>query len=866
MLRYRNALQHPFSFQIGPLAMKAIFRRASPQFRRLLFTAVALAVAPLTIAAQLDINGPAGSEFFAGTVTVLPNGNVVVSDRWFDLPGPVQDVGAVHLYSPDMTLISTLTGTAPFDQVGSRVSVLANGNYVIESSSWNQSRGAVTWGSAINGISGVISAANSLIGSSIGDGYSMTLAPLSNGNYLVSNPSWDAISQSVVSDAGAITWGNGNGGTVGLVSSANSLVGASANDSLGSALMVLSNDNYVLSLPNWDASSVGASAAVIDVGAVAWGNGSTGSTGVIGASNALIGARARDGLGSTVTTLPNGNYVAVFPRWDASSSVPDVGAVAWGNGSSGSVGVLSAANSLVGVREYDTAGSGGVTVLSAGNYVVRSPSWDASASVANVGAVTWGNGSSGSNGLVSSVNSLIGGRPNDGVGDAVIALSNGNYVVRSRLWDASSPVVLSDVGAVTWGNGAIGTAGVVSPGNSLVGSTAKDGLNNSVVALNNGNYVVGAPNWDAVSPVVVNVGAAAWGNGNGGTVGVINAANSLLGTSAGDFVGLSITPLSNGHYTVNSRSWNATSPLQTGVGAVTWANGNGGTAGVVSMANSLVGGTSGDAIGTRVVALSNGHYVVQSQFWDGVGPSVSNVGSVTWGDGYSGATTGLVSTDNSLVGTSANDGLGSGGITILNNSNYVVSSADWDATSPAMTDVGAVTWGNGDGGTIGSVSVENSLVGTSPGDRIGGSAITTLNNGNYVVSAPNWDATSPAVLNVGAVTWGNGLGGTRGLVSAENSLIGITANDSVGNGGIGVLQNGRYFVRSPMWYSVPLAKQAGVLTFGAADGSIVGPVGAGNSVLSVSTKGGFVMFVTDDLNAQRTLVGRPYDNVLTIVN
>jgi hypothetical protein len=846
--------------------MKAIFRQTAPQIRRLLFTAVALAVAPLTIAAQLDINGPTGSEFFAGTVTVLPNSNVVVSDRWFDLPGPIQDVGAVHLYSPDMTLISTLTGTAPFDQVGSRVTVLANGNYVVESSSWNQSRGAVTWGSAINGINGVVSAANSLIGSSVGDGYSMTLAPLSNGNYLVSNPTWDAISPSVVSDAGAITWGNGNGGTVGLVSSGNSLVGASANDSLGSAVMVLSNDNYLLSLPNWDASSVGASAAVTDVGAVAWGNGSTGSTGVIGASNALIGVKARDGLGSTVTTLPNGNYVAVFSRWDASSSLPDAGAVAWGNGSSGSAGALSATNALVGVRSYDIVGSGGVTVLSTGNYVVQSPSWDASASVANVGAVTWGNGSSGSNGLVSSVNSLIGGRPNDGVGDAVIALSNGNYVVRSRLWDASSPVVVSDVGAVTWGNGAIGTTGLVGPGNSLVGSTAKDGLNSSIAALNNSNYVVSTPNWDAMSPAVVNVGAATWGNGGGGTVGVINASNSLLGSSAGDFVGLSITPLSNGHYTVNSRSWNATSPIQTGVGAVTWANGNGGTTGVVNMANSLVGGTSGDAIGARVVALSNGNYVAQSQFWDSVGPSVSNVGAVTWGDGYSGATTGLVSVANSLVGASANDSLGSGGVTILNNGNYVVSSADWDAASPPITDVGAVTWGNGNGGTKGSVSAENSLIGSTPSDRVGGSAITTFANGNYVVSAPNWDATSPAVVNVGAVTWGNGLAGTRGLVGAENSLIGATANDSVGNGGIGVLQNGRYFVRSPTWFSVPLTKQAGVLTFGAADGSIVGPVGAGNSVLSASTKGGFVMSVTEDLQGQRTLVGRPYDNVLTIVN
>ncbi|MFN8440814.1 MAG: hypothetical protein U0175_08600 [Caldilineaceae bacterium] len=39
--------------------------------------------------------------------------------------------------------------------------------------------------------------------------------------------------------------------------------------------------------------------------------------------------------------------------------------------------------------------SDGVPVLSNGNYLVRSPMWDNAASVMDAGAVTWGNGVTG---------------------------------------------------------------------------------------------------------------------------------------------------------------------------------------------------------------------------------------------------------------------------------------------------------------------------------------------------------------------------------------------------------------------------------------------------------------------------------------
>ena len=202
-----------------------------------------LLLSNLCYAAQLDIPGPTGSGLFGITVTVLPNGNFVVTDSGFDAPGPIGNVGAVYLYAPNGTLISTLTGSQGNDQVGSAgITVLANGNFVARSVNWNGSRGAVTWGSAATGVSGVVSQSNSLVGGSASDqvGGSIVTA-LSNGNYVVRSPNWDALS------VGAVTWGNGSGGTVGLVSASNSLVGARASDLVGNTgVTALSNGNYVV--------------------------------------------------------------------------------------------------------------------------------------------------------------------------------------------------------------------------------------------------------------------------------------------------------------------------------------------------------------------------------------------------------------------------------------------------------------------------------------------------------------------------------------------------------------------------------------------------------------------------------------------
>ena len=122
---------------------------------------------------KFDIAGPEGSGAFGTAVVVLPNGNFVVTDPAFS-NSTASAIGAVYVFSPSGALISTLTGSSANDRVGNGgVVVLTNGNYVISSYYWRNDSvsevGAATWGSGASGVSGVVSARNSLIGDHSGD-------------------------------------------------------------------------------------------------------------------------------------------------------------------------------------------------------------------------------------------------------------------------------------------------------------------------------------------------------------------------------------------------------------------------------------------------------------------------------------------------------------------------------------------------------------------------------------------------------------------------------------------------------------------------------------------------------------------------
>lgn len=644
---------------------------------------------------QVDISGPAGSVAFGTSVTVLPNGNIVVTDPYY-----FSNKGAVHLYSPTGTLISTVTGSTATvsgstsgDYVGDHgITVLTNGNFVVSSPNWHNGAvaqaGAVTWVNGVTGLSGAVSVANSLVGTTYQDDVGIVSA-LKNGNYVVLSPGW---SNGSTYSAGAVTWVNGSTGLSGAVSAANSVVGTTLADAVGShGIVELANGNFVISSRRWN------NGAVPYAGASTWVNGNSGLTGVVSATNSLVGSQMNDYVGiSGVTALSNGNYVVASRLW-AHGATAGVGAVTWANGSTGLSGPVSTSNSLIGSTTNDQVGLGGTIALPNGNYVVDSFGWNNGAAT-QAGAATWGNGTAGLTGVVSIANSLVGSVSNDGVGNrGVVALSNGNYVVGSANWHSGAS---ANAGAATWANGATGLSGAVSVANSLVG-TASDFVGYGIVALTNGNYVVRSPNWNS------NTGAVTWRNGTAASIGVVSAANSLVGSAAGDYVGngFGVLALSNGNYVVSSPNWSGNS------GAATWANGTTGLSGSVSALNSLVGGSANNFVAYGLTALSNGNYVVSSPDW--ANGSTTEAGAVTWANGNTGLA-GLVSVANSLVGTTTNDvvgsnGAGSFGTFALGNGNYAVLSYAWNngATSAA----GAVSLGHGKGGLVGPVLAKNSVLG-----------------------------------------------------------------------------------------------------------------------------------------------------------
>ncbi|HLJ91609.1 MAG TPA: hypothetical protein VKU02_00315 [Gemmataceae bacterium] len=706
---------------------------------------------------------PTASGGFGTYLSVLGKGNVVVTNPNDNLGGA--KAGAVYLFDGlSGALISALVGSHPNDQVGydldfnSPIVLLSNGNYLIQSPFWNGNQGAVTWASGTTGISGTLSAANSLVGSSAGDELGFVnggteITPLDNGNYVVASPSWSQ-------HRGAVTWGDGSTGVRGIVSAANSLVGSNSGDNVGRVLR-LTNGNYVVESSLWNGTR----------GAVTWGSGSAGVSGLISAANSLVGSNPGDMVGSdpsgvnTVVSLNNGNYVVGSSSWNGRR-----GAVTWGNGTTGTNGTVSDANSFVGTNPQDQVGEI-LTPLSNSNYVAASPQWNGMR-----GAATWFNGSMATTGSVSAANSIVGSTPGDLVGSGsfsggVVPVSNGNFVVLSSAWNSYR-------GAVTWGDGTTGVTGTVSQANSLVGSTPDDrvGFSGSdapdVTLLSNGNYVIVSGRWNGGR------GAVTWVNGSTGFHGVVSAANSLVGSNPNDYVGsgplsAGIIPLPNGNYVVVSWEWNDNR------GAATWANGSTAISGTISAANSLVGSDPGDLVGSGLVTvLSSSDYVVLSESWNG------RRGAATWENG-SAATSGTISAANSLIGSDPGDQVSSGGVATLANGNYVV-------VSPTWNNEGAVTWENGRTGGTGILTAANSLV------DAGFAQVTALDNGNYVVSSPAWNEQR------GAVTWGNGGTGTSGVISETNSLVGSNPGDQLGYTGtagppILALSNGNYLVQSPIW-------------------------------------------------------------------
>ena len=403
-----------------------------------------------------------------------------------------------------------------------------------------------------------------------------------------------------------------------------------------------------------------------------------------------------------------------------------------------------------------------------------------------------------------------------------VVLPNGNIVVRdirfgssggkfysynrsANLISDSPPEGGSSIGAVYLYNGATGL--LIS---TLTGSVVGDQIGTDIFVLANGNYLVRSRFWGNGS--AENVGAITFCSGETGCSGQVSAANSLVGSSSGDMDEGTVTVLSNGNYVVANSFWDNESLAD--VGAVVFCNGETGCVGEISTANSLFGTKESDRVGT-VAALNNGNYVVGSAIWDN--GEIVDAGALTWCSGTTGCT-GAVSTENSLFGGSENSFIGAG-VTAFSGGKYATVSSSWGGT------VGLVAFCDNPNGCVGLVTGENSLTGSQPADRVGGSGVFELANGGFVIVSTAWN--NGSIQRAGAVTFCPTIAECHGTVSTSNSLYGTATEDFIGwSGGILILPNGNYVVRSYRWRS----NSVGAVTFCSGTTGCIGAVSTSNSL------------------------------------
>jgi hypothetical protein len=345
---------------------------------------------------------------------------------------------------------------------------------------------------------------------------------------------------------------------------------------------------------------------------------------------------------------------------------------------------------MTGSTDEDRVGSGGVKVLSDDNFVVASPRWN-NGGATMAGAATWCSATTGCPSVVSAANSLVGSNTNDYVGsnssvttsnlidsNGIQATSGSAYLVKSPYWN-------SNKGAVTFCTDGNDTncLGVVSSSNSLVGSTADDYIGLNVTLIPSGGYVVSSSWWDNGS----NAGAgAAFPCSASGCKGVASTSNGLYGEAAGAQGGISITPLTGGGFVVGSYAWNGSGA---DYGAATFCSSVTDSACIgkaVSKTNSLSADIANSMVSSGgVTALSNGNYIVKSSNWKSDG--TTRPGAVTYCTvtGSTSSCTGqVITTSNSLTGDQNQDNVGTNVIELPSGA-FVVTSPQWHSYTGAVT-------------------------------------------------------------------------------------------------------------------------------------------------------------------------------------
>jgi filamentous hemagglutinin family protein len=894
----------------------------------------------LSAIALADPNYEAGTlGSFGSYITGLGGNTVLVTDPTDNAGG--SNAGAIYTFDKTTgALLSALTGSHANDSIGAGSPAYSGSSLVFQSTSWNSGAGAWTWiaSTATSGPSGFVSASNSLVGTAAGDlngaylasGYTTNsvlvasnyaggkgavaavgpgglTGTLSTANALMGSTAGDHVgsgasnlwvydataegyklllaSPSWSSSAGALTAYDPTNPALGTLSSANSVVGQSAGDGVGSGITAyyssnlygFSNGAWLLFTPNWGGGK----------GAVTEFSGLSAMTGTVTADNSLVGGSAGDGggfrfLNTSGATAYGYGYNTYSQLIVQNSSVNSAaGAITLIDPTQTvPVGTLSSANSLVGATAGDMIGSGGVTVTNTdGGLLINSPNWHGGlgGTIASAGALTFTTVSAlaamgGSGGaVVNGDNSLVGTAANDFYGFSLV-----NYGSYTSLASGYTLLVAPNYGGgISNGTGAVALLtlnggesgpprGILSASNALVGSTAGDHVGSGGVDTSQPSYwMIKSPSWNN-GGTLANAGAVTFfepEEGNFATGAVSGYSNSWVGGQAGDQIGANtaLTIFSNDNGLLVSRNWGG------GRGAITPIADLAMPYGTISSGNSYVGTQSTDGANMSVLSFDDSgdqyssyptHALISSQYWNG------NRGFVTYiNQDFSGlAPFGLISASNSLVGVASNDYLGSGGITVLapageaSAPTVIISSPGW-SHGGTLASAGAYTFFNATlGAGTGTIGSANSIMGNSA-NALSSSTLYTNNNagwvpaGQAVLVAPSYSSGAGALLmlNVADPTVGASL------------LSGAAPTDHLGSGGILVLNSSStsstFLLKSPSF-----ASGAGALTY--LDAANPTPftlnAGASNSLVGSSS--------LDQLGGSQTQINQFSNNALLIVN
>ncbi|KAJ4457268.1 putative phospholipase D [Paratrimastix pyriformis] len=365
-----------------------------------------------------------------------------------------------------------------------------------------------------------------------------------------------------------------------------------------------------------------------------------------------------------------------------------------------------------------------------------------------------------------SSNSLVGGVSSSRIGwhsipewvPDLTELPDGSYLLRSPQYyaDAAS----SMAGAVTWCAGGVGCTGILNGNHStsLVGSHANDQVGNYLRVFSDGTYVVSSPAWYS------NRGFVAVGNSTHPVAGVVSAANSLLGASAGDKVGYLMESQMfrsnpNMHFLENG-----TFVVVSYVGAHVFFNPRAGIVpvGAIDETNALLTG----ALGVFV-------YLPVSQTF-----VIANTGNNGYAHSYSGAT-----------------GAGCLGSAAQRRQFDVPNQRKRDIITRVTVMV--VPRGNGVGGAKGEWNIADvaQLRGTAAQPL--SSSVLALTNGNYVLYGSSLHDPANSRTYVGFAMLCTGAAGCPSSITSATALVGGASNDRVSHLGVLALPDGGYVVGSP---------------------------------------------------------------------